>query len=305
MGHSLRLFFTVLCFAVVSSAFGQQQATFAQYMFNGLAINPAYAGSHNVLSANFLGRVQSVGLPGAPNTQTFAVHSPIANQRFAVGLMVVNDRIGVIRQTGTSGIYAYRLPLKAGGSLSFGLQMGVSSYRADYTELTLWQYDQVFATNVRQNRLNIGAGIYLTKPLWYLGLSMPHMMNNIFDRGKDFATVYQSIPVLFTGGYLFSISPMFKVKPNFLFKAVDGRPVEWDLNCNLLFDEVVWVGVSYKFINAVVFLTEMQITDQLRFGYSYTMATGPIKQAELGSHELLLQYSFAFRKKGVITPRYF
>jgi type IX secretion system PorP/SprF family membrane protein len=291
--------------ATVCNSYGQQQATYAQYMFNGLAINPAYAGSQDVLSVSLLGRFQNISLPGAPNTQTVAVHSPIAGQRFAVGLMVVNDAIGVINQTGMNGIYAYRLPIKKGGMISFGMQLGMSAYRADYTELDLYQSDAVFASNVRQNRLNVGAGIYLTKPLWYLGLSMPHLMNNVFDRRNSFETVYQSVPVIFTGGYVFQINPMFKVKPNFLFKAVDGRAVELDLNANVLFDDVIWVGVSYKFVNAISMLTELQITDQLRFGYSYSVATGPIKQAELGSHEILLHYRFTFRKRGVVTPRYF
>jgi type IX secretion system PorP/SprF family membrane protein len=274
-------------------------------MFNGLAVNPGYAGSQDVLSVNFLGRFQSIGLPGAPTTQTFAVHSPIANQRFALGFMVVNDHIGVINQTGTNAIYAYRLPIKGAGMISFGLQVGMSSYRANYTELDLYQTDQVFANNVRQNRLNVGAGIYIKKPFWYVGVSMPHMMNNVFDRAKDYKTVYQSIPVILTGGYVFTVSPMLKVKPNFLFKAVDGRPVELDINTNLLFDDVVWIGVSYKFVNAVVLLTQVQVSDQFRFGYSYSIATGPVRQAEIGSHELFLQYSFLFRKKGVVTPRYF
>jgi len=305
MERTTRYWLTILLFAVAVSLYGQQQATYAQYMFNGLAINPAYAGSHEVLSASVLGRFQSIGLPGAPDTQTLSIHSPIAGQRFAVGLNVVNDHIGVINQTGVSGIYAYRLPIKRGGAISFGLQVGMSAYRANYTDLDLYQSDVLFANNVRQNRLNVGAGIYITKPLWYVGLSMPHMMNNVFERAGNFETVYQNIPVILSGGYVFIVSPMFKVKPNFLFKAVDGRSVELDLNANVLFDDVVWVGVSYKFVNTVVLLTELQLTDQFRFGYSYSIATGPIKQAELGSHELLLQYSFKYRKKGVITPRYF
>ena len=49
---------------------GQQQATYAQYMFNGLAINPAYAGSSTSLDMSALSRFQNVGLKGAPNTQS-------------------------------------------------------------------------------------------------------------------------------------------------------------------------------------------------------------------------------------------
>ena len=130
-------------------------------------------------------------------------------------------------------------------------------------------------------------------------------MNNIFERKGSFETVYQSVPVILTGGHVFDISRTVKVKPNFLFKTVDGRAVELDLNANFLFDEVAWVGVSYKFQNAVALLTELQLTDQLRLGYSYSITTGAIKQAELGSHEMLLQYRFKYSMKGVITPRYF
>ncbi len=299
--HILAFAFSLLaCYG-----YSQQQATYAQYMFNGLAINPAYAGSQEALSVNFLTRFQNVGLPGAPNTQTLAIHSPIAGQRFAVGFLAIHDKIGVISQTGVSGIYAYRLPLSNRGTLSFGLQIGMAAYRADYTQLDIYQSDVLFASDVRQNRLNFGAGVYYSTQTSYLGLSMPHMMNNIFERKGSFETVYQSVPVILTGGHVFDISRMVKVKPNFLFKAVDGRVVELDLNANFLFDEVVWVGVSYKFQNAVALLTELQVTDQLRIGYSYSITTGAIQQAELGSHELLVQYRFRYNMKGVITPRYF
>jgi type IX secretion system PorP/SprF family membrane protein len=301
-----RVHLIAFAFLIVSHyGYSQQQATYAPYMFNGLAINPAYAGSQEALSVNFLSRFQNVGLPGAPTTQTLSIHSPIAGQRFALGLLAIHDKIGVINQTGVSGIYAYRLPLPNKATLSFGLQIGMASYRADYTQLAIYQSDLVFANDVRQNRLNFGAGVYYSNAKSYLGLSMPHLMNNIFERKGSFETVYQSVPVILTGGHVFEISRMLKVKPNFLVKAVDGRAVELDLNTNFLFDEVVWVGVSYKFQNAVALLTELQVTDQLRIGYSYSITTGPIQQAELGSHELLVQYRFKYSMKGVITPRYF
>jgi type IX secretion system PorP/SprF family membrane protein len=298
----------LLAFALsilVHCGYSQQQATYAQYMFNGLAINPAYAGSQEALSVNFLSRFQNVGLPGAPNTQTLSIHTPIAGQRFAVGFLAIHDKIGVISQTGISGVYAYRLPLANGATLSFGLQIGMAAYRADYTQLDIYQSDVLFASDVRQNRMNFGAGVYYSTQKSYLGLSMPHMMNNIFERKGSFETVYQSVPVIVTGGHVFDISRVVKVKPNFLFKAVDGRAVEIDLNTNFLFDDVAWVGVSYKFQNAVALLTELQLTDQFRVGYSYSITTGTIRQAELGSHELLVQYRFKYSMKGVITPRYF
>ena len=48
--------------------FAQQDALFTQYMYTKLEFNPAYAGSHDGLSLDLLGRFQWVGIEGAPQT---------------------------------------------------------------------------------------------------------------------------------------------------------------------------------------------------------------------------------------------
>ena len=299
------LFFLLLVSSYWNLALAQQQATYAQYMFNGLAINPAYAGSHEALSVSFLSRFQNVGLDGAPNTQTFSVHSPLVNQRMALGFMVVHDKIGVIGQTGINGMYAYKIPLTDQGTLSFGLQAGIGIYNARYSQLETFNPDPLFAEDINQTRPNIGAGVYYSHTNWYGGVSMPHMMNNVFSRGSDFRTIKQATPIIISGGYVFIVNRMLKVKPSFLFKVVDERPVEFDLNTHLLFDEVLWVGLSYKFSNALTMISEVQVTEQLRLGYAYSVTTGLLRTAELGSHEILLNYRFKFNMKGIVTPRYF
>jgi type IX secretion system PorP/SprF family membrane protein len=306
-----RILLSIVFVVVVSGEMlAQQVATYSQYMFNGLAINPAYAGSHEALSATVLGRFQNVGLKGAPNTGTFSAHSPLVNKRASVGLLVIRDEISVIDQTGVHFSYAYRIPLtnnpKNQTTLSFGLQGGISMYNARYTELDIYQdNDNAFAQDIREARPNIGAGVFLSNNTYYVGLSMPSMLNNVFERGEDYETVYQNKPIILTGGYVYTVNRMLKIKPNFLFKAIDNRPVEFDLNVNALFDEVLWFGMSYKSSRQVVLMTQLQITEQLQFGYSYTISAGPIRTVELGSHEIMLNYRFWFNKRGVVSPRYF
>ena len=302
-------FIVVLFFSVASA---QQAATYSQYMFNALAINPAYAGSHEALSVSALGRFQNVGLSGAPNTQTFTAHTPLVNSRVGLGLLVIHDELSVINQTGVHFSYAYRLPLKQeGATLSFGLQGGVSMYNAQYTKLDLYNNgsngtpDPAFNQDIRDSRPNFGAGIYYSNQMTYVGLSVPSMLNNVFDRGTDYTTVYQTVPVILMAGHVFTINRLLKFKPNFLFKMTDGQPVELDLNANVLFDEVLWAGLSYKSSKQIVMMTQLKINDQLQFGYSYTISAGPIRTTELGSHEVMLNYRFWFNKKGVISPRYF
>ncbi len=293
-----------ILFSVSIKVSAQQVATYAQYMFNGLAINPAYAGTHDALSASFLERFQNVGLKGAPQTETFSIHSPLVNKRVGLGLLIVHDKVAVTEQTGLSFIYAYRIPLNKNSILSLGVQGGAVWYKAGYTDLQLLQNpDYVFDQNVRQVRPNVGAGIYYYNKLGYLGLSMPHMINNVFNTGG--ATVYQNVPVILNGGYVFTLNRMLKLKPNFLLKVLDGKPVELDINANMLFDEVLWFGVSYKSSKTVAMLTELQLSDQFRFGYSYQITAGPLSVAELGSHEVMVNYRFKYFKKGIVTPRYF
>jgi type IX secretion system PorP/SprF family membrane protein len=279
-------------------------------MFNGLAINPAYAGSHDALSATALARFQNVGLDGAPNTQTFSAHAPLVNKRVGLGLLVIHDQLSVINQTGVHFSYSYKIPVNNNprnpATLAFGLQGGVSMYNAKYTQLEKFDpNDPAFSTDIRDTRPNIGAGIYYSSRYAYFGVSIPSMVNNVFERGSDYETVYQNTPLIITGGYVFMINRMLKLKPNFLFKAVDNRPVEFDINANLLFDEVLWVGLSYKSSRQIGLLTQFQITDQIQFGYSYTISAGHIRTVELGSHEIMLNYRFWYNKKGIVSPRYF
>ena len=315
----LRLYcIPVLVLFACTIGWTQQAATYSQYMFNGLAINPAYAGSHGVLSATALARFQNVGLRGAPNTQTFAVHSPLLNKRVSLGLLVVHDQLSVINQTGVHFSYAYRIPVRRHANntatLSFGLQGGISMYSARYTDLDLYSNspanpnpgtDMSFSEDIRESRPNVGAGVFYSQKNAYLGISMPTMINNVFDRGNGYETVHQSIPVIVAGGYVYPLNNLLKLKPNFLFKVVDNRPIEFDINANLLFDEVLWAGLSYKSSKQIALMTELQLTDQLQFGYSYTISAGPIRTVELGSHEVMINYRFRFNEKGVVSPRYF
>jgi type IX secretion system PorP/SprF family membrane protein len=307
-----------LVFLGCSIANGQQVATYSQYMFNGLAINPAYAGSHGALSATALARFQNVGLRGAPNTQTFSLHAPLLNKRVSLGLLVVHDQLSIINQTGVHFSYAYRIPVRRrannGASLSFGLQGGVSMYSARYTDLDLYSNssanpnpgnDMNFSQDIRDSRPNIGAGIFYSQKNAYLGISMPSMVNNVFDRGQGYETVYQGIPVILSGGYVYPLNNLLKVKPNFLIKTIDNRPIEFDLNANFLFDEVLWAGVSYKSSKQVSLMTQVQLTDQIQFGYSYSITAGPLRTVELGSHEIMINYRFWFNDKGILSPRYF
>ena len=51
---------------VSSESNAQQDPQYTHYMYNMNIVNPAYAGSQEAMTVNFLGRSQWIGIQGAP-----------------------------------------------------------------------------------------------------------------------------------------------------------------------------------------------------------------------------------------------
>ncbi len=295
----------LLLFFLNPSAYAQQRMMFTQYMFNGLAINPAYAGSQESLDLTALAREQWIGLEGAPSSQTFSAHAPLRNKKIALGFLLTRDQIGVSSQTGLYGIYAYRIKLKE-GTLSAGLQVGFDSYRTSLSQvLTEVVNDQHFSRDDAQAFLpNVGTGVYYSTKRFYAGISAPYLLNNLYP-GSEQSQARQFRHWFASAGYVLDLSRELKLKPNVLVKAVQGAPVEIDINANLFIRELLGIGMSYRSFNALSWFIELQATPKFRIGYAYDMTVSPLRQVNSGSHELMLNYRLSFQKSKIITPRYF
>lgn len=298
---------TLLTLAICLTAlatYGQQQPLYTQYMFNGLALNPAYAGSSDALDLTVLGRWQWAGIEGAPDTRTFSAHTPVA-EKAALGLLVLNDEIGVSNRWSVYGSYAYRIPIGK-GRLALGLQAGFDNYSADLADVTFRSADPSLSQNVSSGLLfNAGAGLFYHTERFYLGASAPQLLNNDYFENLDGSVARQFRHYFLNAGYVLDLGPSLKLKPNFLVKAVQGAPLEYDINLNLLIREVLWVGASYRSQDAVSGLIEMLLTDQLRLGYAYDYTISDLQDFNNGSHELMLNFRFSFDKDKVLSPRYF
>lgn len=163
--YSKIILFLFCCASAISSA--QQLPQFTQYMYNTISVNPAYAGSREILSATLLHRNQWAGLEGNPRTNTFSIHSPMRNERVGLGLSYINDRLG---DESTNYIYAdfsYTIPLTQKVNMSFGLKGGFTNYNLNNPDVN----DPFFNGNVNVWNPNFGAGIFVGSDRWYFGAS--------------------------------------------------------------------------------------------------------------------------------------
>lgn len=296
--------------AAVISANGAAQHTplTSQYHFNGLVINPAYAGSRDVLSASLTHRQQWVGFDGAPVTQTLSLHAPLARSKVGLGLVLYNDRIGVSNETGVFSNYAYRMRMGK-GKLALGFGAGFTVLRANWSEVAVSQSgDQAFNGFTKGAlRPNFSAGALYKDKVWFVGASIPFVLAHHYDpqsTGYDLRSEKTDLQPMLTGGYLFKVNADVKLKPTTLVRYKPESGVQADVSSNVIFRDKIWLGLSYRTSDAIIGMVEVLPTPQWRLGYSYDMGVSAINPYHNGSHELLVQYEFGYRIR-VRDPRYF
>lgn len=280
----------------------------SQYLFNGLVINPAYAGSRDALAANINYRHQWVGFDGAPVTQTISVHAPLKRRKLGLGLVLYNDKIGVSNETGVFSNYSYRIKFR-NGKLAFGLGAGFTVFRSQWSTLAVQQAnDQSFMTDTRGRfRPNFSGGAYYYTKKWFLGLSAPFLIARRFSPTNDgwrLSDTKADLQPMLTGGYLIELTHDTKLKPSALIRYRTASGIQADISTNLILKDKVWIGVSYRTADALIGSLEVLPTPQWRIGYAYDMGLSKLVAYHSGSHELMLQYEFGYRIR-VKDPRYF
>lgn len=303
----IRCILSVITMSLCSTAVAQQDVMYTQYMFNGLAFNPAYAGSHEATSLAFLWRRQWLNIPGAPQSFTLGAHTPLGGKKIGFGIQAAQDRLGVSNQTSANASLSYMLAVSDQGVLSFGLSAGLDKLDFNFKSLQLGQtVDATFdpSQSIDENKANVGAGLYYSSDRSFIGISVPRLIENEFGNA-DGASFVQKRHLFVYAGHVFDLHPNLKFKPNVLFKAVEGAELQVDLNANFLFVDKLWLGVSYRSFESVDLLAQYMLTDQFGIGYAYDINLNGLRDYNSGSHEVVLNYLFSFRKKTMLTPRYF
>ncbi len=300
----------LLSAAGLYNANAQYDPLFTQYMFNEMFINPAYAGSRNAISSTALYRSQWQGIEGAPETQTLSIHGPIRNKKIGLGLSVMNESIGVEKKVGVFTSYAYRLQTGNESHLSMGLQAGLINVRENYLDVIEHdEGDPQFSQNVQAVVPNLGFGLYLSNPKYFAGLSIPRLIDNYIDP-NDGVEIKNRMDIktwhyFLTAGYVFKLNENVQLKPMTMIKASDGATMQFDISMAAYFREIFWLGGTYRTGDASAAFVQVNITKQLRLGYSYDYTMSKLNRYSSGSHEITLGYDIPLKKTGVLTPRYF
>lgn len=282
-----------------AGVYAQHYPLNSQYMLNGLAINPAYAGSHEVFTTSLLYRNQWTGIDGAPVTHTICGHAPLKNKNIAVGAIIFSDRIGVTRQNGIYTDYAYRISFPR-GKLSLGLKAGINILHSKWDDIeTIEPNDEQFMCSSDIHVIpNFGTGLYFYCDKYFAGLSIPLLLSYSTDTDKDILKVYHDLKnynIHFHSGIKVRINNTTNIMPSLLFKYLPGSGSQLDINCKAGYRDMFRGGFSYRTGDAFVILLEYQMNNRMLIGYAYDITISELSRYNNGSHEIMLRYIFGFK----------
>ena len=289
----------ILILAVISviTVSAQQDPQFTQNMFNKLANNPGFAGSRGGIATSILHRSQWMGFEGAPTTQNFSVDAELPFLFGGVGLNVVKDNIADFSNLGLQASYAYRTELGV-GQIGMGMSVGMFQSGLDGANLNADEANDnaIPLSNVSGSKLDIGAGIYYNTQDVYVGLSSSHMTEPIVE-WSDGTQNPLARHYFLIAGYYHELNSLLSLNPSIYLKS-DGATSQLDINTNLIYNNKMWGGVSYRLDEGLSLLAGMNVNEDFRFGLAYDVT---MMNAMSNSLEFMLGYNFKIKTKKVMS----
>lgn len=314
------ILFSVLIFFSILTVNAQQEALYTQFMFNKLAINPAFAGNDDALCLTGIVREHWMGFPGTSKVQALSANFPrVARDRVGLGLNLSRNTIGVQEKLTVEGIYSYRFPF-AGGDFSMGIAVSGRHYNTDFSDPDLDLihpfYDDAAIEEGQYAKtvFNAGFGMYYNNERFYIGAGVPRLIRADIDFSESPVNSIEMRHLYIMSGVALDMNDRFTFMPQVLIKLAENSPLDVDYNLGIQLDQKYYAAMTIRdggsttdFAESIDLLLGLQLNKQFFMGLAYDVTLTPIRKYENGSVELLLQYCYGKKDKPVyrISPRFF
>jgi len=311
---------------VTGISFSQQVPQYSQYLRNQFMVNPGAAGVYDFVDITMSGRMQWIGFGDEPRTAYLSVTSPLTKKvkttynpslrisngpvrnpeintgkfKHAVGGQFVADQYGAFRRMQLAGTYALHLPVSKSVNLSFGTRLGLSNNafledRAQvlnivdqsqgYTDGT---YNSFVSNQSSKYIMDLGMGFYLYSKKFFVGIAADHLTKDLVEFGSGTANFNTKMHFNATAGIKLPLNENLTITPALLAKMMSPAPPTVEGSLQLEYKEWLWVGASYRHKDAVIGMLGLNISERIKFGYSYDFSINRFKGLSSGGHEIVL-----------------
>jgi len=238
--------------------------------------------------AALMGRLQWVGIDGAPQTYQAGGHVGINRLKMTVGVDIKQASIGVVRDRELSGYVASAVRLSENDFLGISLGGGLLMQAGNFSELDMT--DPSFRNDTRYNRGMVSVSTsYFRENHYYIGVSVPRFLLNTreSDLDYDFRRAYY-----LTGGALFRIDDGFHIRPSFVVSHMENMDLGYDVNVLTFFAQKFGVGLGLQNQGNLSGLLQCNIGDLgIGYGYQFNVGSRTVHQRiSNNTHEISLRY---------------
>jgi len=322
MKRALTLLLSLLLLAT-APALAQQQAQYSQYMNNNYILNPGATGVEDYIDAKVSYRTQWTGLEGAPKTYYASISSSLGKWRttskrtlrdrrrpfHALGALVYNDETGPTSRKGAYISYAYNLVLRPNLRAALGVSAGMQQFAVDGDKLRFFDPTTQAASDASRV-LDGSVGLWVYSSDFYVGVSGAQLLGNRLNFAYGPNTLTDGAPgntlkrhYFATAGVRVPLSTDWSLVPSVLVKAVNPAPLSLDLNAKLKYQDLLWVGMSWRAFDSVVGLVGLSY-EQFTLGYSYDAGLSELAGYNGGSHEVLVGLRIKKKAQVVCNNRF-
>lgn len=307
-----------------------QDPVYSQFFNAHLQLNAALAGNtvSPLIQLNY--RNQWPALGNIYSTYSVSYDQYISKIKSGIGIVLLTDNAGdgTLRTTGLTGFYSYRLKMNKDTYIKGGIEAGFINLGLDLNKLQFgdaidpalgpispggipFPSQETFQGETSKNYLNIGAGVVLYNPKYYIGLGLKNLntpdISFLENRnGGDNSSSSLPVRISLHGGTQILIrkgnkntDPTF-ISPNVMFLRQSGYN-QLNVGAYLSVDKVQG-GLWYRhsLYNGDALITSFGVKkDFFKITYSFDLTLSQLSIRQGGSHEIgiVLNFDHLYPKK--------
>ena len=143
-----------------------------------------------------------------------------------------------------------------------------------------------------------------------MGLSATHLnhasvfLHHASDTSDFSADSRLKFQLFYTIGKGFKLGENYILNPSLVIKYYGNNLPSVDLNVNFNIKRKAWVGISARSGYGFVFLTQYNISEKFRVGYSLDKGFNSIGLIGGLSHEIMIGFDFNVYHSKMVSPRF-
>ena len=326
----LFLLFIKMLFAGTTSS--QQLPQYRQFLLNKSLYNPAAMAINNQSFVSLVGRWQMLGFGLEPKTIALFGQTkirkkqkiifnpasrigqeilPIEKKRniklvHFVGGEILSDQYGAFQATKFAANYALSIPLNMKWKATIGLSLGLNNHSFNPARAVVLnvndpmlpylggdlEYDAFSQGKINQLNIDGGAGLALSNSDFFISLAAKQVPRNFLTIGNSSVNFDQRIHWNAMAGYNFSIANGLDIQPAVLIKKMTPSQLSYEFSALATINYIFWAGVNYHLGASTGIMVGMEVSDELKIGYSMEFATSRINYFSNGGHEIMISYAF-------------